>query len=325
MAMVRTPPILNTISWITRSRPRVLMYHRFGASTSWRALGADVFADQMRIVRDRFVAMTISDLRDAVRKGTAPPNAVAITIDDGYEDMHRYALPVLRTYGVPATFYVTTGFVERATWLWPDRVAYLLEHSPLPAARWPANGRILSVSLDTPAARQQAWFTVTAHTETLPAADARRFLDELPQVLQVPLPPTPTAEYAAVTWAQLREVADAGVEIGDHTWSHPLLPRCSRDEMEREIFTSKALLEERLGARVRTFAYPHGGCNDEVRDVIREAGFENAVIGTNWKSLHWKDDLTIPRLSHGGALPRFQTTISGFYNLAAQFGYRAVR
>ena len=136
---------------------------------------------------------------------------------------------------------------------------------------------------------------------------------------------TPTAEYGAATWPQLREMADAGIEIGDHTWSHPLLPRCSASHLEREIGGSKAILEERLGLAVRSFAYPHGGCNDAVREVVRRAGYENAVIGTNWQSLDWRDDFAIPRLSHGGPLPRFRTTISGFYNLAAQFGYRAVR
>jgi peptidoglycan/xylan/chitin deacetylase (PgdA/CDA1 family) len=325
MAMVRTAPVLNTITWLTRDRPRVLMYHRFGACTSWRALGADVFADQMRIVRRRFVAMTVSELRNALRTGKAPANAVAITIDDGYEDAYRYALPVLRSLGLPATFYVTTGFIERATWLWPDRVAYILDHSPLDSARWASNGHQLSVSLDTPARRQQGWFTLTAYIETLPTREARRFLDELAHRLDVTLPETPTQEYRAATWEQLHDLADAGIEIGDHTWSHPLLPRCSRDELEQEIFTSKAILEERLGTEVRSFAYPHGGCNDQVREIVRQAGYQNAVISTNWESLDWTDDFTIPRLSHGGPLPRFQTTISGFYNLAARFGYRAVR
>jgi peptidoglycan/xylan/chitin deacetylase (PgdA/CDA1 family) len=269
--------------------------------------------------------MTISDLRNAVQKGTAPTNAVAITIDDGYEDMYHCALPVLRAHGLPATFYVTTGFVERATWLWPDRVAYLVDHSPRPSASWSANGRLLSVTLDTPDSRRQAWFTLTGHVETLPTAEARAFLDTLPAALGAPIPDLPTEEYGPVTWSQLHEIAAAGVEIGDHTWSHPLLPRCSPAQLEREIGGSKAILEERLGRPVRSFAYPHGGCNDAVREVVCRTGYENAVIGTNWQSLDWRDDFAIPRLAHGGPLPRFRTTISGFYNLAAHFGYRAVR
>jgi peptidoglycan/xylan/chitin deacetylase (PgdA/CDA1 family) len=131
------------------------------------------------------------------------------------------------------------------------------------------------VSLDTPARRQQGWFTLIAYVETLPTREARRFLDELANRLDVKLPETPTQDYRAARWEQVRDLAEAGIEIGDHTWSHPLLPRCSRDELEREIFTSKAILEERLGTKVRSFAYPHGGCNGQVREIVRQAGFEN--------------------------------------------------
>ncbi len=55
-----------------------------------------------------------------------PPYSVAITIDDGYESVYRLAYPVLQEYRVPATVFVTTGFVEGREPLWTDRLEYAL-------------------------------------------------------------------------------------------------------------------------------------------------------------------------------------------------------
>lgn len=74
-------------------------------------------------------------------------------------------------------------------------------------------------------------------------------------------------------WQQLRELAQAGVEIGSHSLTHPYLSKIPREKAKREIEDSKKLLEDKLGVQIRAFCYPYGDYNHEVRDLVMQAGY----------------------------------------------------
>jgi peptidoglycan/xylan/chitin deacetylase (PgdA/CDA1 family) len=92
----------------------------------------------------------------------------------------------------------------------------------------------------------------------------------------------------SITWDQLAEMRDAGVEIGCHSYTHQNLKgRSSKSAadikqltyegwLRKEIIEPKKILEDHLGIKVSTYAYPEGVYNEEVRKVIKEAGFEAA-------------------------------------------------
>jgi peptidoglycan/xylan/chitin deacetylase (PgdA/CDA1 family) len=77
-------------------------------------------------------------------------------------------------------------------------------------------------------------------------------------------------------WAQLAEVAAAGVEIGNHSLVHHPLDVLPAAQLRDEVVRSHDELEQRLGRRVRSFAYPHGYNGRPVRDVVEAAGHDNA-------------------------------------------------
>ncbi len=83
--------------------------------------------------------------------------------------------------------------------------------------------------------------------------------------------------FANLTWEQVRSLAARGFEIGSHGMSHKSLAACQPDEARGEIVRSRDLLNEKLGTRPRSFAYPFGGPDDitpEIRDEVGAAGFE---------------------------------------------------
>ena len=80
-----------------------------------------------------------------------------------------------------------------------------------------------------------------------------------------------------MTRTQLLEMAAAGVTVGAHSRTHADLPACSPSELEREVRGSKEDLEDLLGKRVTSFAYPTGLLNDEVVAAVAAAGFASAV------------------------------------------------
>ena len=69
----------------------------------------------------------------------------------------------------------------------------------------------------------------------------------------------------------LEEMVAAGIEIGSHTRSHPVLPRLGDAELQEEIVGSKADLEDALGVEVTSFAYPYGAFTPRERDSVASA------------------------------------------------------
>lgn len=100
----------------------------------------------------------------------------------------------------------------------------------------------------------------------------------------------------SMTWDQLAEMRDAGVDIESHTYSHSDLKkpgilvdkttaaRVAKDVaalgldgwLHKEVVGSKQALEQKLGIKVSVFAYPFGISNEKVRQVVKEAGYEAA-------------------------------------------------
>ncbi|MGH2718151.1 MAG: polysaccharide deacetylase family protein, partial [Actinomycetota bacterium] len=93
-----------------------------------------------------------------------------------------------------------------------------------------------------------------------------------------------------LTWAELSEVATAGVEVGAHTHGHPMLDTLPHSEAREEITRSKDLIEQHLQAPIGSFAYPHGYSSSWVRHEVQKAGFTTACAVKNALS-HTGDDL----------------------------------
>lgn len=75
---------------------------------------------------------------------------------------------------------------------------------------------------------------------------------------------------------QLCEVAEAGMEIGNHGWFHHPMDVLPEDQLEREVRDSTDLLAQHLGRPVRSFAYPHGYNSARVRAMVARHGHTNA-------------------------------------------------
>lgn len=71
-----------------------------------------------------------------------------------------------------------------------------------------------------------------------------------------------------MTWNQIKEVANCGIEIGSHTLNHPFLSSLNQKELLEEITISKKKLEEYLGQSVESFAYPYGDYNDNAKLIV---------------------------------------------------------
>jgi peptidoglycan/xylan/chitin deacetylase (PgdA/CDA1 family) len=97
----------------------------------------------------------------------------------------------------------------------------------------------------------------------------------------------------SMTWEQLAELRDEGIEIGSHTISHVSLkeprgkgPEAQEAWLREEIVDSKKLLEQKLGIKCATFAYPEGKYSPRVLELVKEAGYEAAFITYGQRVTH---------------------------------------
>jgi len=97
----------------------------------------------------------------------------------------------------------------------------------------------------------------------------------------------------SITWEQLEELRDEGIEIGSHTISHINLktvggksPEAYEAWLRSEIIDSKKILEQKLGIKVSTFAYPEGRYSSRILEIVKEAGYEAAFTTFGQRITH---------------------------------------
>ena len=298
---------------LTANRPRVFMYHRFSEEPQNRALDAAGFRKQMLMLKERCEVLTLAELlaRDPAKAGKS---TAVITVDDGYADFFDIAFPILQDLGLRATVFVTTGFVDRRLFLWPDRIRALLEMSPPQILQLSGSWQGQQIKLRNAQEREAAWHQLADQLVFATAARRDAAVADLAAAIGIPVEPLDMSRYRAMTWTQLQQMSSAGFEIADHSATHPWLPTMSDEQVLEDLGGSKAQLEKMLGIRVRSFAYPNGTKRDyDVRliGLLRKLGYENAVLSIP-APVSRKHRFEIGRFSGDCTAGEFRSIVDGF-------------
>lgn len=315
----------NVIKFITRYEPKAIMYHRFSMAPEAGKVSVDEFDRQMSELRSAFNVLSMSAACDHLLNGRKlPANTIVLTIDDGYSDFYTIAYPILKRYGLPATLYITTDFIDGKCWLWPDIVSYIIDNTNLDVIQTETEftGKI-SFSLRTRAERSAAWHNIINLCISVENGHRKQLIQSVLDNVEISLPAVPVAEYAPLTWEQLGDMAQHNIDIGAHTLSHPILSRLEPNEIDREIFGSKRRIEERISYTVCSFCYPNGqpqDINQYVKDAVANAGYTNASVAF-YDHRSWEDIYAIRRYSGGNNYYRFKKIIHGSQLLGSRIKY----
>jgi peptidoglycan/xylan/chitin deacetylase (PgdA/CDA1 family) len=288
-------PLLLGIA--TTPRLSVLAYHRVLAKVDPllpdEPSAAD-FEHRMRWVKANFNVLPLSDAARALREDRLPRRALCITFDDGYADNYRVALPILRRLGLPATFFVATGFLDGGC-MFNDVVLEAvraaagpeLDLDDLGLGRHPlGSDEQRGHAIDRILARLR-YFELDLRSEVAQEV-ARRARARVRTDLMM-------------TSEEVRLLHAAGMEVGAHTVNHPILAGIPLGQARHEMAASRARLEKITGAPVRLFAYPNGSPRRDYRGehaaLARELGFD-AAVSAAWGAARAGDDLyQIPRFT----------------------------
>ena len=297
--MVR--PLLNVASpGGAQARLSVLVFHRVLPAPDPlypEAMHAQRFTELCRWVQSMFCTLPLDDAARRLRNGTLPRRALAITFDDGYADNLHVAMPILQSQGLPATFFIATGFLDGGC-MWNDRVIESLRRSTLPSIdlRELLGPDTPVFALASTLQRRIALEAVIARIKYLPVARREALVQEIHRRSGAHLPAD-----LMLTSAQVRQMRHGGMQIGAHTVSHPILATLTADAARQEMADSKHHLERLLGEPVTLFAYPNGQPGEDYNAdsvaIARALGFEAAVTTARGAANGRTDCMQIPRFT----------------------------
>lgn len=221
-----------------------------------------------------------------MKTGTLPARAACITFDDGYADNFHVAMPILQRHGLTATFFIATGFLDGGR-MWNDTLIETVRSCREAVLDLAALG-LGSHVLGTVTAQQAAITSLIGQIKYRPVAERVSLTEEVARMANVQPP-----QSLMMTSAEVKAMRQAGMQIGAHTVSHPILARLTDDQAREEIGNSKRFLEQLLGERITVFAYPNGKPGEDYSpqtvDVVRSLGFD-AAVSTQWGASRRGDD-----------------------------------
>lgn len=283
-----------------RARLSILIFHRVLAQPDPLFPGeidSPRFEAICRWLAPRFQVLPLDQALMRLQQGTLPARALAITFDDGYADNHDIAMPLLLQHGLCATFFIATGFLDGGR-MWNDTVIEAVRRTPhqqLDVQAANLAGLAFLPTADV-AQRSHAIAALIKATKYLPVAQRQVSVAAIAQAAGCALP-----DDLMMRSVQVQALHGAGMQIGAHTISHPILATLDRDSALQEMQGGKQALEALLQKPVTVFAYPNGRPGEDYKAqtvaLARESGFQ-AAVSTAWGVSRQGDDIfQIPRFT----------------------------
>jgi peptidoglycan/xylan/chitin deacetylase (PgdA/CDA1 family) len=251
-------------------------------------LTREVFVDVMEHLTARGRPLSIADVvAHCANAEPFPPCSFAVTFDDGFENNHAIAAPVLSDLGVPATFYVTTAFIDQNAMSWTDRLEYFMEHTARGALRLPwAEGEQAFGDRDSKIGLLEQ---IRHRVKTDPAIDVDALVaDIFAQEGRPELTFSDDPLDRKMSWDQVAELAGHELfTVGGHGHTHRILSFLNDEALTGDVWDCLRLLAEKASVGPEHYSYPEGldHCySDRVIDVLRQRGIvccPTARDGTN--------------------------------------------
>jgi glycosyltransferase involved in cell wall biosynthesis/peptidoglycan/xylan/chitin deacetylase (PgdA/CDA1 family) len=325
--LARSTGALGLMRRALRGQARILMYHGViadgeRADINRLHLPASEFERQMQFLCASFRVIPLRDLVAACHGELAlPPDAAAITFDDGYANNHEVAAPILERYGLSATVFLTVNYIGTDQLLWHDEVERTVRFAAPGSYRvpWLDTDLVLTSRAD----RRRALGIVIGRLARLGDEHRWELIEKLQRTVGVSNLPREFSR-KLMSWAQAQDLARRGWDIGSHTLSHAVVTTLEPARLEAEIVGSGQRIEAAIGRPAQLFAYPNGGAADfdeAAKRQLRQARYTGAVTTMIGLNTSRTDPFALHRVPvmAGDDFVTFQANVSG---VAAVLGWQ---
>jgi len=289
---------------------------------------AETFRRQLRLLKATHTVISPEDLLSWCRsERELPPRAALLTCDDGFLSNLTEMLPVLQDEGLRCLFFVTGASVaEERTMLWHEELLLLFLRARAGSFRICGEGFEIGGVLGAREQRRVLWWNSVKRLSQIDAESRRSFLLAahvhfgLERTLDFYLASYAESlrHFCLMTRTELKQLDAAGMTVGAHTLSHPVLSQMLPELAWTEITQSRAQLEAALGKPIWAFAYPFGDAGSvtpRVAAMAKQAGFDAAFMNIGGGLGAQLPPHAIPRVhvNAGMTLSEFEAHVSGFY------------
>ncbi len=261
------------------------------------------FRRELQYYARNFDVLSVSELVACLQKpGSLPARPAIITFDDGYADNAEYALPLLKEAGIRACFFICTGMVGTWNVPWYEQFVCCLKLSntqviPSPFGEGDPSYRVDEANLRSSIQRFRQ------NLRRVSWAEIQECLHFLRATTGVD-PQTQLRQPLFMSWQAVDTLIRAGMEIGGHTRTHPILSRVEDPEtLSAEIAGCRLDIQRQLGYNAISFSYPvglHEAMSASADEHIRQAGFMLSFSYCNSAAPRIPKDLyRIPRIHTG--------------------------
>ena len=279
------------LAWFGRRRHRrdlvVLAYHDVD--------NRPAFANQLDHLMKYFQVVSIDDVLAALDGAPLPLRAALITFDDGERTVLTDGLPELRRRRLPSVLFAISKFIDTKDAFWWREVEEYVGRGGRSELLGDANG-------DRAVLRQMKLMSNEDRLDVLAQLKASSNSGEVIQ--------------DQLTSEELRLLEEGGMTVENHSFSHPLLDRCSDETIKHEISAGADGLEQIMGRPMRVFAYPNGNVDERVVAAARDRGHAGSFLFDHRVS-EWppSDPMLISRVRVNSAttLNRFAAIVSGVH------------
>lgn len=312
---------------LTRSDLRILCYHGFVLDDEDRFrsslfVSREFLDRRMRYLNEQgYRVLPLDEAIDRLSEGTLPPNAVTITIDDGFYSVHAVAREVLAKYGFPSTLYLTSYYFEKTTPIFQLVVDYMCWKSPKRTVDLSGLGVAAltrAAALDfTRDNREWASAEIFAHGAlALDEAGRVALSRQLAEALDVDYDHIRDNRLLSlISPEEARELEASGMTIELHTHRHrfPDNAAAADDELRK----NRAAVEPVIGRRMDHFCYPSGKWSHTHRPVLENAAIKSATTCHAGLARKGANLLALPRVLDDNRVSQieFEAEVSGFTEL----------
>jgi peptidoglycan/xylan/chitin deacetylase (PgdA/CDA1 family) len=202
-----------------------------------------------------FEITTLSEAVARIKKDDVTGPLAAVTFDDGYRDNYLYAWPVLKSYKIPATIFLTADYIGAAGGFWWDTLSDIVMNSTVYAAPFGRKAQLVASISRRLRLVKDPWKEIDLLE--------RRFRPAYPR----------KAPREMLNRDEIKEMADSGMDFGSHGLSHKNLTISGDAELDREVRDSKMIIEEIIKRPVEGFSYPFGDYDERTVNSVRDAGY----------------------------------------------------
>lgn len=269
----------------------ILRYHaiveqkdNFYASPSI-CLSPELFEEQVQYFSKNHTVISLDEVYSCIAdQRPFPEGAVVFTFDDGYRDNYN-AAKILRKYGVTGTFYIAANCIDYEEPLWLFEVIYLVNRTNRVLLELVVNNTKSKFNLKNTNDRALVIREITSLIKSNTLVVRESIRDQIREQLNDVLDIDDQTKKVMLSWKQVCEMGEWGMDIGGHTLTHLNLPNAEAVDADREIIGCKKLIESKLNKVVNHFSYPNGGnynyYNPAIMEMVKKAGYLTATTSNN--------------------------------------------